>query len=1075
MLPPMPPRFPTAAALVAVAVALAIASPHAATAAPPPAYPGGKMPRVHALTGARLVLSPGEKVVESGTVIIRDGLIAEVGAGSKVSIPAAARVWDLAGRTIYPGLIEPHLRLDGEADDGDDAGNSAAGAPTSGKLNGTGPRNATAMNPRVRSELRVAEELATGAITLPPKLLSELREAGFTAALVVPGEGVFRGASALVNLTDQADPERVVLRPDVAQHVAFEHGDADDRDGYPNSLMGSVALIRQTLLDAEHHALAWSAYEQNPRGLERPEANRALAALEPAVKGRKQEQKQKPMPLAFEAEDAQTVLRTSAIASEFDLAIWVVSGGCDDYKWPQVIRDSRVPLVLALNFPLPPLWDEEEETINIDLATLRHWELAPSNPRRLQQEGVAFAFTAQGLVKREDWRERVRHAVSRGLPASTALAAVTTEPAKLLGVGDRLGTIARGKIANLTVTDGNLFDLQTNVLEVWVDGQRYEPDPKAVTRKEVSGEWELALDRGSKAAPGAARVKFSTEGGELIGTLIEGAPPDTARFTLPPPELEWGRLAFTLPGRVVGLEGDTSIAVQGEVTPTRNFEGEWQADRNAAGQTTRGAVRGRKRRGPPATEPAPAETLLAGFTAPYPPLPEAAPDAILIRGATIWTAGEEGTLSEADLLVRGGKIAAVGKTLAAPRGALVIDAKGKHVTPGIIDCHSHSALSGGTNESTHSATAEVRIGDVVDAESIQIYRQLAGGVTAINLLHGSANVIGSQNAVLKLRFGEPPAKLRFAGAPPGIKFALGENVKQSNWGDEYTTRYPQTRMGVEAWLRDRFLAARDYQRTQEEWRKSRDGIPPRRDLQLEALSEILDGKRLVHCHAYRQDEMLMLMRVAEEFGFRVRTFQHVLEGYKVANEMAAHGVGASAFSDWWAFKFETYDAIPYNAAIMKDRGVVVSFNSDSSELARRLNTEAAKAVKYGGMSEVEALRLVTANPAIQLDVDRVTGTLAPGKDADFALWDGSPLSNFARCIGTWVDGRRYFDRERDLAARPAANAERAALLAKAHRMRFELESGDPKVDVAAWQPTFGASYGTNLDAEGRGTEMGVCE
>ena len=707
-------------------------------------------------------------------------------------------------------------------------------------------------------------------------------------------------------------------------------------------------------------------------------------------------------------------------------------------------------------------------------------ELAPSNPLRLHQEGVPFSFTAQGIVKREDWRERVRHAIERGLPATTALAAVTTEPAKLLGVADRMGTIARGKIANLTITDGDLFDQQTNVLEVWVDGQRYEPDPKAVSRKDVSGEWELALDRGPKTPVSVVRVKISGQGDGLSGTLIAGTAPDTTHVPLPPPEVEWGRLTLELPGRVAGLAGDdASVTIAGDVTIKRRLDGTWRAHGAdpSSGGSTRGAVHGKKLRAPIAQPgaPAPAETLIAGFDPPYPPLPEPAPSAVFIRGATLWTSDADGTLAEGDLLARGGKIVAVGKDLEAPKGAVVIDAHGKHVTPGIIDCHSHSALSGGTNESSTSATAEVRVEDVVDAESIQLYRQLASGVTAINLLHGSANVIGGQNAVLKLRYSEPPDRLRLAGAPPGIKFALGENVKQSNWGDEYTTRFPQTRMGVEAWLRDRFMAARDYERTQSEWRRSKKGIPPRRDLQLEALAEVLDGKRLVHCHAYRADEMLMLMRLAEELGFRLATFQHVLEGYKVANEMAAHGVGGSSFSDWWAYKFEVYDAIPYNAAIMEDRGVVVSFNSDSSELARRLNTEAAKGVKYGGLSEDEALRLVTANPARQLKVEGRTGTLAAGKDADFALWDANPLSSYARCIGTWVDGRRYFDRDRDLAARPVAEAERVALIAKARRSRSELESRDPKVDVAAWQPTFGVSFGTNDDAEGHGTEQGVCE
>ena len=410
----------------------------------------------------------------------------------------------------------------------------------------------------------------------------------------------------------------------------------------------------------------------------------------------------------------------------------------------------------------------------------------------------------------------------------------------------------------------------------------------------------------------------------------------------------------------------------------------------------------------------------------------AQPKILLVRNATLWTSGPQGKLDHSDLLIRQGKIAAIGQDLAAPRGAVIIDASGKHVTAGLIDCHSHTALEGGTNEGTHITTAEVRIEDVIDPETINIYRQLAGGLTVANVLHGSANSIGGQNAVIKLRWGATADEMLFAGAPAGIKFALGENPKQSNWGNLDELRYPQTRPGVEQSIRERFLAARDYQRAWKEYRaghgKSR--IPPRRDLQLDALVEVLEGKRLVHAHSYRADEILMLIRVADEFGFTVASFQHVLEGYKVADEIAAHGAGASTFSDWWAYKFEVIDAIPYNGSLMHERGVVVSFNSDDDELARRLNLEAAKAVRYGGTSESEALKFVTLNPAIQLKIDDRVGSLEQGKDADFVIWSGPPLSTFSVAEQTWIDGRKYFDRSEDLASREALAEERAALIAK---------------------------------------------
>jgi imidazolonepropionase-like amidohydrolase len=414
-------------------------------------------------------------------------------------------------------------------------------------------------------------------------------------------------------------------------------------------------------------------------------------------------------------------------------------------------------------------------------------------------------------------------------------------------------------------------------------------------------------------------------------------------------------------------------------------------------------------------------------------LPEQ-PHVLLVRNATLWTSARSGTLERTDMLVREGRIAAIGRDLDAPLESLVLDAGGRHVTPGLIDGHSHAMLTGGVNEGSNSVTAEVRIVDAIDPESVNIYRQLAGGVTAANLLHGSANAIGGQNAVIKLRWGATAEGLLFDAARPGIKFALGENPKRSNF-ERPELRYPQSRPGVEQLIRERLMEARSYAREWSEYRAADDPerVPPRRDLQQEALVEVLEGRRDVHAHSYRADEILMLMRVAEELGFRVTCFQHVLEGYKVADELAAHGAAASTFSDWWAYKYEVIDAIPYNAALMHRRGVSVSLKSDSAELARRLNLEAAMAVRYGGLSHEAALSLVTLQPAVQLGIDDRVGSLEVGKDADFVVWSGSPLSTYSIVEQTWVDGRRYFDRDRDLAGRAAVEAERTALLEKARR------------------------------------------
>ncbi len=412
--------------------------------------------------------------------------------------------------------------------------------------------------------------------------------------------------------------------------------------------------------------------------------------------------------------------------------------------------------------------------------------------------------------------------------------------------------------------------------------------------------------------------------------------------------------------------------------------------------------------------------------------------ALLIRHATILTV-THGTLENGDILIKDGKIAAVGSELKAPADAQVIDAAGQFVMPGIIDCHSHIAIDGDVNEGSVSVSSMVNIADVLNPDDDAIYRDLAGGVTAANILHGSANSIGGQTVVIKLRWGQPAAKLPFEGALPGIKFALGENPKRSNFRvSGMPDRYPATRMGVEETIRGAFIAARDYKKSWDDYNKrvaagEKNLIPPRRDLKLEPLVEVLEGKRYVHAHCYREDEILMLLRVAKEFGFRVQTLQHALEGYKVADEIAAAGTGASTFSDWWAYKVEAYEAIPYNAALMTRRGVVVSVNSDDAAEAAHLNQEAAKSMRYGGLTHDEALKLVTLNPAIQLGIEKRVGSIEVGKDADLAIYNHDPLSAYAVVQKTLIDGRVYFDREKDLAGRAALEREKKELLEKARK------------------------------------------
>jgi imidazolonepropionase-like amidohydrolase len=979
-------------------------------------------PRLHALTNARIVTAPG-KTIEKGTVLIRDGVI--VAAGADVKVPAEARVWDLAGKTIYPGFIDAYSRLDlpetlqpeplRQEVDYDDPNAKPKEIPRESA------KGMHSWNARVTPERNAADYL-----NLDKKSTRKLRDLGFTSALVVPGRGIFRGSSALINLRE-ADVATMVVAPSVAQHVAFDFYRRDD-GAYPNSLMGCIALIRQNFLDASWYQAAQDAYRKNPATTERPEANASLAALA--------EQAQRKQPVVFEADDELELLRALRIADEFKLKPLLYGNGYE-YRVRKTLAATKTPIILPLDFPKPPEIERPEQALEYDLDELQHWDLAPSNPARLAEAGIPIAFTAEDLEKPEkEFWSRIRLVVRRGLSKDAALAALTSTPAEMFGVADRLGTIAPGRIANLVIASGDLFSGDnTKILTTWVDGYYYDTD--AASERDPRGTWEIASE--GKTLALTVEGELDKLEVKLAGEKATLSTKEDAVLLVAPAKLfEKGEGSVRLSGRIAG----EAIAGSGETPAGAVIR--WSAKRTAAYALVK----------KPDEKPSPLDKPL-DFPETYPAgsfgrvaAPEQ-PHAVLIQGATVWTSGPQGTLQNADLLVTDGKISAVGPGLKVPAGASMIDGKGMHITPGIVDCHSHTAISKGVNEGSHAVTCEVRIGDVINATDIDIYLELAGGVTAANLLHGSANPIGGQNQVVKFRWGALPEELKFADAMPGVKFALGENVKQSNWGDKFTKRYPQTRMGVEQLIRDRFRAALEYDAAQ----KKKDGLPPRRDLQLEALLEIVNGKRLIHCHSYRQDEVLMLLQLASEFKIKIGTLQHILEGYKIADEIAKHGAGGSTFADWWAYKWEAFDAIPDNAAMMHSRGVVTSVNSDSGDLARRLNTEAGKSTKYAGMSADEALKLVTIYPARQLHIDAKVGSLESGKDADFVIWNGPPLSNYTSVKQTWIDGRKYFDRAEDAEARKTFAAQRDALIQKAlpERMK-EIGSGGKDGDSKDKKP-----------------------
>lgn len=968
-------------------------------------------PTVHAFTNARIIQSPG-KVIEKGTLVIRDGVIQAV--GTNASIPGDARVWDMKGQTLYPGLIDSYS----------DYGVPKAPKPTPA-VEGEQPRPQRETEPARGADywntMMVAENNAAELFSPDAKATEKLRGQGFTSALIVPQRGIIKGKSAVVNLGEGKTNE-VLIRSGVAHHIqlAAEFG----REGYPNSLMGIIALIRQALYDADWYNKAQAQYSsvRSPSdttpSLQRPETNEGLAALREVLPASGTGVNK--TPVVIETNDELDVFRTNKIAQEFGLNL-IVRGSGKEYRRLEAVKGTQRSVILPINFPELPSVQTPEEALQVSLEALRDWDEAPENPKRLQEAGVPFAFTTTTLKDPGTFLAQVRKAVERGLSADAALAALTTTPAKMFGVEKHLGSLEVGKTANFIVTSGDLFAEKTVIRESWIDGKRYEIKP--LPDVDPRGKWDVKIT--GQAHVDSIVLNLKGEPESLNGVVTK-----KKEVKLMNASVSASRLSLTFTGDSIGFTGvvrmsaafsDKLLTGNGEWADGSTFT--WSANRIAPFVPE-----------PDTTKKTPPQT--ASFAPNFPlgefgrAKPPDQPTSVFVNGATVWTSGPQGKLENADVLIQKGKIVKVGTNLSAPADALVINGAGKHVTPGLIDAHSHMAASGSVNESGQAISAEVRIGDVVDCNDISIYRALAGGLTAAHVLHGSANPIGGQAQLIKLRWGMMPEEMKFENAPPTIKFALGENVKQSNWGERFTTRYPQTRMGVEQIIRDEFQAALDYEKAWQKFEKDKSGIPPRRDLELDAILEILRGKRFVHSHSYVQSEILMLMRVAEDFGFRIRVFQHILEGYKVADVMARHGAGGSSFSDWWAYKLEVYDAIPYNGALMYEQGVLVSFNSDSDELARRMNLEAAKAVKYGGIPETEALKFVTLNPAKQLKVDNRVGSLEPGKDADFVVWSGSPLSTYSRCEQTWVDGRKYFDIDEDKKMNDEVQKQRAMLIQK---------------------------------------------
>lgn len=936
-------------------------------------------PGQYAFTNANIVVSANQ-TINNGVLLVKDRVIESVGQG--ITIPKGYVVIDLKGKYIYPGLIDAYTSYGLPESPRQSFNGRFAITPVSTKAGAYNWNEAIRPEMNARSIFHADESKA-----------EELKKNGFGAVQSLIHDGIARGTSVVVSLGDERD-NIVMINDEAAAHYSFSKGTA--ATNYPSSLMGSIAVLRQTYYDAE-----WYKNQKE-------EYNISLAEFN----------KQQNLPQIFEASDPLNVLRADKIAKEFGKQYIFKTDG-EEYRRIDAMKGTGSSFIIPLNFPEAYDIEDPLDAKNISYEQLKSWELAPTNPATLEKAGIRFAITSYGLQNARDFWTNLRSAMDYGLSERQALMSLTQIPAEMLGVSDKLGTLTKGKLANFIITSDDLFKKDNIIYENWVEGRQYVVSHMDVT--DLRGNYNLAGD-------GLANIKLKiggTPGSYDLNVERTGADSVRAKGTI----TRSGDLVtiyFDLKNKPAGnirlsgyITSTSPLAMSGDaVLPDGTFT-RWTA-------TFAGAYTPEKKE----PEPKP-NTEVGPVVYPFAPYGNTAlpkQETTLFKNGTIWTNEKEGILKNTDVLIENGKIKAIGKNLAAPTGAKVVDATGKHISPGVVDEHSHIAVTGGVNEGTQAVTSEVRIGDVLDPEDISIYRQLAGGVTTSHILHGSANPIGGQTMLIKHRWGVLPEQMKFEGAPGFIKFALGENVKQSNWGIPENTpnmRFPQTRMGVEQVYVDAFTRAKEYKAE-----RAVKGNHVRRDLELEALAEILDDTRHITCHSYVQSEINMLMHVADSMGFHVNTFTHILEGYKVADKMKARNIAGSTFSDWWAYKMEVTDAIPYNGAIMHDVGVTTAFNSDDDEMARRLNQEAGKAVAYGKVSEEEALKFVTLNPAKMLHVDNRVGSLKPGKDADIVVWSADPLSIYAVCEKTYVDGIKYWDIDEDAAKQKALKADEARIIHK---------------------------------------------
>lgn len=923
-----------------------------------------------------MIYKDAQTVLQNATLIIRKGKIESVGTG--LNLPKDAVIIDCKGKFIYPSFIDLY---------------SNYGMPTTqgpmrqnGFQNLSNTKGAYGWNQAIRPETNAAS-----LFTKNEDKAENMRDIGFGSVVSHVHDGIARGSGVLVTLGNDRE-NLLMIKENAAAFYSFSRGSSTQ--DYPTSLMGAIALLRQTYLDAD-----W--YKKRPAS---EGTNLSLEAWNNL----------QALPQIFDASDKWNDLRAQKIANEFNVH-YILKGGGNEYQRLDEIKATKASYILPVDFPETIDVQDPDDAGMVSLATMKNWEMAPLQPGLFEKAGINFALTTSGLKNEADFLNNIRKAIAAGLSPAKALEALTKTPASLLNVYDQVGSLEQGKLANFLITSGPIFDEQTILFQNWIEGKKYLVEENGwndlrgnytLTLSNPAGNNTYTVEVGGTAEKSTISLKEANDTTRLKGKLsIKG---NVVKITWNKPadkdainslsgvaqEKTWTGTGFDTKGNQLTWNMQY---VSAYVPKTENKKEDKKA--NDINKTVLYPFNG------------------YGWTeAPLQQL-------IIIKNATVWTNEADGILENTDVLVQNGKIQEIGKNLTTPLAGKVpveiIDGTGKYLTAGIIDEHSHIAISGGVNECSQSVTSEVRVGDVLNPDDINIYRQLAGGVTTSHLLHGSCNTIGGQTQLIKLRWGKDADDLKFANSDPFIKFALGENVKRSSSSNNQ--RFPNTRMGVEQVLVDAFTRARDYEKS---------GTNKRKDLELETLSEILNSKRFITCHSYVQSEINMLLHVADSFGFRVNTFTHVLEGYKVADKLKAHGAYTSTFSDWWAYKSEVQDAIAYNAAILQKVGLTVAINSDDAEMARRLNQESAKTIKYGGLSEAEAWKMCTLNPAIMLHVADRVGSIKVGKDADLVLWTANPLSIYAKPDKTIVDGVIYFDLEKDKLKQQWIATERNRLIQK---------------------------------------------